>query len=573
MPPSLRGATLASTLPCAPPAQLREPTLDTREAGDAAPWRRATASHLFTQVQSQLPERHGGELFRPGGFARRADRVPIPLALAPLPPAATARLTDPAGAGGIARPGVAGEAGGAACGDLVRVELAVEEGRVAAAGYRVSGCPAATAAASALREAVEGASLEHAMSLAPADLDAMLGGMGPAHRHGCELAVEALAAALESWCSARLGDAGPEAREDRVAVAMSGGVDSAVAALLLHRAGLDVIGVTMRLWHDPASAPAARSCCAPETVRLARASAHAIGIPHVSLDVAERFRRVVVEGFVAGYANGRTPNPCVTCNGEARFAILADAARLLGARAMASGHYARVDRSGPYAVLARAGDGAKDQSYMLARLPQDVLERLRLPLGERTKDEVRAIAREAALPAADAVESQEVCFVGDGGYARFLEGTGGLASRPGPVLDESGRVVGEHGGHWRFTVGQRRGLGGGPGPARYVTRIDAGRNAVVVGPAEALAVGTLLVEDAVVHTPIGDGPLEVRVRYRGHASAGVARPDGPGRVRVDLLEPARAVAPGQTAVLYRDDVLVAVGTIAGSRGASEAEEA
>ena len=515
-----------------------------------------------------------GPLFRPGGFARRAaSRPDPPPALAPLPPAATARLNDPAGAGGLVRADAAGEAGGAACGDLVRIELAIDDGRVAAAGFRVSGCPAATAAAAAVREAVRGRTIDEAMALSPDEVDAMLGGLGSAHRHGCDLAVEALAAALEAWCSKRLGAAGPPPHPDRVAVAMSGGVDSAVAALLLRRAGLDVVGVTMRLWHDPASAPAERSCCAPDTVRLARASAHAIGIPHVSLDVAERFRRVVVEGFVAGYAEGRTPNPCVTCNGEARFAILADAAALLGAGSLASGHYARVERAGAGALLGRGRDPAKDQSYMLARLPAEVLERLMLPLGELTKDEVRALAREAGLPAADAVESQEVCFVGRGGYAGFLEGTGGLSPRPGPILDEEGRVVGEHAGHWRFTVGQRRGLGGGPGPARYVTAVDPARNAVVVGPPESLAVRAIHVEDAVLHAPLGDGPLEVRVRYRGRAAAGLAHPDGPGRLRVDLLEPARAVAPGQTAVLYRDDVLVAAGTIAGSRGASEAEEA
>ena len=489
----------------------------------------------------------------------------------PLPPAATAHLTAPVGAGGVADPDAHGEAGGAECGDLVRIELALGGGVVSEIGFRAIGCPAATAAASAACALLAGATVDDALSLTPADLDAALGGLRPAHRHGPDLVVEALARALERWFSDRLGSGSPGAGAGtRVAVAMSGGVDSAVAALLLHQAGFDVVGVTMRLWHDPAATLAERSCCAPETVRLARASAHAIGVPHLTLDVAERFRRVVVDDFVSGYAAGRTPNPCVTCNGEARFSILADAADLLGARWLASGHYARIDDAGPEPVVARARDRRKDQSYMLARLPADLLARIRFPLGGLAKDEVRARARAAAMPAADAVESQEIYFVGADGYAPFLE-RAGLDASPGPILDESGAVVGEHAGHWRFTVGQRRGLGlSGPEP-RYVTRIDAARNAVTVGGPESLAVTRLGLERVVVREDIGDAPVEIRVRYRGASVDGVARPDGPGRLVVDLDEPARGVAPGQTAALYRNDRLVAAGSIAEYPRSSETE--
>ncbi len=489
----------------------------------------------------------------------------------PLPPAATAHITAPVGAGGVADPDAYGEAGGAECGDLVRIELSVHDGVIREIGFRANGCPAATAAASAACARLAGAPVDAALSLTPAALDAALGGLRPAHRHGPDLVVEAVARALERWFSDRLGDAVPaRAATGRVAVAMSGGVDSAVAALLLHEAGFDVIGVTMRLWHDPAATLAERSCCAPETVRLARASAHTIGVPHLTLDVAERFRRVVVDDFVSGYAAGRTPNPCVTCNGEARFSILADAAALLGAHWLASGHYARIDRSGPEPAVARARDRGKDQSYMLARLPAELLARMRFPLGELTKDEVRARARAAAMPAADAVESQEICFVGADGYAPFLE-RAGLAARRGAILDEAGTVLGEHSGHWRFTVGQRRGLGlSGPAP-RYVTRIDAEHNTVTVGPPESLAVTRLGLERVVVREDIGHEPLEIRVRYRGASVDGVARPDGPGRLVVDLAEPARGVAPGQTAALYRDDRLVAAGSIAEYPRSSETE--
>jgi tRNA-uridine 2-sulfurtransferase len=183
-------------------------------------------------------------------------------------------------------------------------------------------------------------------------------------------------------------------------------------------------------------------------VRLARASAHALGIPHLTLDVAEAFRAGVVEEFIAGYRDGRTPNPCVTCNGSVRFRVLADAAALLGARGLATGHYARLARDpGGRAVLARAADAGKDQSYMLAMLDDVLRERLAFPLGGLTKARVRQMAREAGLPAADAVESQEVCFVGAGGYGPFLERAAGMAARPGPVEGASGRMLGTHAGH------------------------------------------------------------------------------------------------------------------------------
>ena len=330
-------------------------------------------------------------------------------------------LASPAGAGAMEGPDAAGESGSASCGDLVRIHLRIRGRRVREARFQAFGCGAATAAASAACARLTGATLDEALRLSAGRIDADLGGLGAARRHGPELVEDAVARALEAWFSAGIGDAGIPLDGNRVAVAMSGGVDSAVAAMLLQDAGWDVVGVTMRLWHDPSAAAAERSCCSPETVRLARAGAHALGIPHVTLDVAERFRRGVVEDFVAGYAAGRTPNPCVACNGRVRFGVLADAAARLGARAMATGHYARVerDRTGS-PLVSRAADAGKDQSYMLAMLDRAHRERLVFPLGDLRKDDVRAMARDAGLPAADAVESQEVCFVGEGGHVPFL---------------------------------------------------------------------------------------------------------------------------------------------------------
>ena len=488
----------------------------------------------------------------------------------PYPPEAMRHLASPAGAGAMAAADAVGESGSASCGDLVRIHLRIRGRRVREARFQAFGCGAATAAASAACARLTGATLDDALRLSAGRIDADLGGLGEARRHGPELVEDAVARALEAWFSARIGDPGIPLAAGRVAVAMSGGVDSAVAAMLLRDAGWDVVGVTMRLWHDPSAAAAERSCCSPETVRLARAGAHALGIPHLTLDVAERFRRGVVEDFVAGYAAGRTPNPCVACNGRVRFGVLADAAALLGARGMATGHYARMERdAGGSPLVSRAADAGKDQSYMLAMLDRAHRERLVFPLGDLRKDDVRAMARDAGLPAADAVESQEVCFVGEGGHVPFLERTGGLCAAPGPdrgrrrpPARHPPRPLALHGGaaarHRPRVAGaavraahRRRPQRRGRRPARGAGRAD-GR-----------------LGDARVHGGLGDGPLEVRLRYRGRPLRGRVVDDGPG-VRIALDDPADGVAPGQTAALYRDGRLVAAGTIAHSPTTADA---
>lgn len=474
-------------------------------------------------------------------------------------------LAAPVGAGLPDAATTVGESGSAACGDLVRVGLVIDGQTVTDAGFLAFGCPAATAAASAACARLRGAALDEALALSASRLDADLGLLGDDRRHGPEVVVDALARALESFYSRRLGEEGPGLRPDRVAVAMSGGVDSAVAAQELVAAGHDVVGVTMRLWHDPAAAAAERSCCSPETVQQARACAHLIGIPHLTLDVAERFRRGVVREFIAGYEAGATPNPCITCNGSVRFSVLAEAAALLGAGRLASGHYARLTEGADGPVITAARDAAKDQSYMLAELDAGLRRRLDLPLGELSKDEVRRRARAAALPAADAVESQEVCFVGVGGYGPFLERNSDLSPREGLIIDRAGTVRGTHQGYWNFTVGQRRGLGLSSPVPLYVLATDADRNTVTVGPRDQLATRSLHLAPATVHDDI-EGPLEIRVRYRGRPLAGTVAPAGPDALRVELDEPADGVAPGQTAAAYRDGRLVATGRVTTTAG-------
>jgi len=487
------------------------------------------------------------------------------------PPEIIRHIANPTGAGALADANAIGESGAVGCGDVVRIQLRIDGERVVQARFLAYGCPAALAAASAACAALEGAGVAAAMLLSADRLDAELGGLGDARRHGAEIVADALARALEAWFSGRLGEQGLPLAAGRVAVAMSGGVDSAVAALLLRDAGWDVVGVTMRLWHDPAAVAAERSCCSPETVRLARASAHALGIPHLTIDAAEPFREGVVEEFMAGYKAGLTPNPCVVCNGSVRFRVLAQAAALVGARGLATGHYARVVagvNGGP--VLAAAADDAKDQSYMLSMLGPDMLARLVFPLGELTKSEVRARARAAALPAAEAVESQEICFVGAEGYGPFLERNAGLAPEFGPIVALDGTPIGEHQGYWRFTVGQRKGIGVAASAPLYVLGTDPARNAVVVGPRDALATWGLELRPAVAHDVLDlDAPFEVRVRYRGEALPGRAVvPIDESGVLVDLAAPAAGVAPGQTATIYQAGRLVLAGTIAVSHPSS-----
>jgi tRNA-specific 2-thiouridylase len=342
----------------------------------------------------------------------------------------------------------------------------------------------------------------------------------------------------------------------RVAVAMSGGVDSAVALL---RAGPHAIGVTLRLWLDPQGPDAERACCSPEAVVAARETCHALGLPHVTLDLREEFRRAVVDPFVRAYARGETPNPCIRCNGGFRFAELLAFARRAGAMRLATGHYARTRLHRGRLLLARAADPAKDQSYMLGRIDPRLLERLWFPLGEQTKDETRGEAAAAGLAAARRRESQEACFLAGGDYRDFLA-RHGLTPADGAIVGEDGSELGRHGGYWRFTPGQRRGLGvGGPEPL-YALRTVAASNTVVVGPREALAVQSVAVRGR-LH--VDADAVEAKLRH--------ASPPIPARViatqrgfRLELERPAYGVARGQAAVLYEDGAVVGAGLITGT---------
>ncbi len=355
-------------------------------------------------------------------------------------------------------------------------------------------------------------------------------------------------------------------RGARVVLAMSGGVDSAVSAVRLREAGLDVIGVTMKNWCYADTGADARSCCSLEAIDDARAVCDRLGIRHLVVDTEARFGAAVIDDFVAEYARGRTPNPCVRCNRVVRFDTLAEWADRLDADFLATGHYARVFlRDDGTRLVARPVHRAKDQSYFLAGLTPAQLERAVFPLGDLDKPTVRALARGAGLPVAEKPESQEVCFIPGGSLREFLEGR--VDMRPGPVVTDDGRQVGRHDGLAAYTVGQRRGLGVALGEPMYVVALDRERNAVVVGPEASLARGglraTLVFADASLDgvAPRTPPALTAQIRSR-HRAAPVREVVREGEtVRVTFADPQRAVAPGQTVAFYRGDIVVGAGVI------------
>ncbi len=336
---------------------------------------------------------------------------------------------------------------------------------------------------------------------------------------------------------------------------MSGGVDSAAAAQLALDAGEDVVAVTLELWSDPGT-DGDKSCCSPQAVTGARALAHRMGIPHFTLDLRHRFRADVVDDFLAGYAGGGTPNPCVRCNGLVRFDAMLALAGDLGAPRLATGHYARIadDGSGP---LVRAGaDPAKDQSYVLARLTGGELERLRFPLGGLAKPHVRELAGAAGLPVARKPESQDLCFLAGSNGPDFMRRHGAPPADGGAIVDRAGTVLGHHDGHHRFTVGQRRGIGVAATEPLYVLAKDARANRVVVGTRAELAVRSVTVAPLVFHRPAARA-TSVRLRYHAPAVPCTVA-DG---TRIELQREVARPAPGQTACLMDGDLVVGWGTM------------
>jgi len=354
---------------------------------------------------------------------------------------------------------------------------------------------------------------------------------------------------------------------ERILAAMSGGIDSSVMAALLHRAGFEVVGVSMQLFDKTrgGTVPEAEGkCCTLDDFQDARRVAFQCGFPHYVLDLEERFQEAVIEPFVAGYLRGETPSPCIRCNQHLKFRALLDRADAMGCGHVATGHYARITRDGLGYHLRKAFDAAKDQSYFLFTHDQESLARTLFPLAGLAKPEVRQLARELGLHLAEKAESQEICFI-PGRYDGYIEDVGRAPARsgPGPIRHLDGRELGRHEGYWRFTVGQRKGIGVAFASPLFVVRVDPETDTVWVGGEEDLLGRTFVAGETswCLEPPAGPLPCRVKIRSRGAEAEAVVHPMAGRRARVELLEPQRAIAPGQAAVFYAGDEVLGGGWI------------
>jgi tRNA-uridine 2-sulfurtransferase len=513
-------------------------------------------------------------------------------------------LTSRHGRGRAPDGGALGVAGTRLCGDVVRVTLALDPAgeRVGTLGWEAEACGATIASLSAVAELVEGMGVLDVARLGAHEVAAELGGLSAGKFHAAELVADALARALgaavrergalapptaagalpvpadagsdaapaEAPARPNAGPpaAGPTGPPERTLVAMSGGVDSAVVALLTAReaegGGGDAVAVTLELWADEENDDE-RSCCSATAVRSARALAHRMGLPHLTLDLRAEFRAGVVTPFLEEHRAGLTPNPCVRCNGHVRLDAMLELADRVGAATLATGHYARVEHDPERGPLLRAAvDAWKDQTYMLAALQPSSLERMRFPLGDLTKPQVRALAAEARLPVASKADSQDLCFLAGTSRSAFLARHAGIEQEPGEIVDSAGSVIGRHTGHQGYTVGQRRGLGVAAAEPLYVLRTDAASNRVVAGTRAELETRTVPVRGARLHRD-GARVDRVKLRYRakplparllGDPAAGSHR-----RLEIALEEPVDGAAPGQMACLMDGDVVVGWATI------------
>ena len=349
-------------------------------------------------------------------------------------------------------------------------------------------------------------------------------------------------------------------------VGMSGGVDSSATAALLFEQGYDVIGITLKLWPQDCVSRAEDKCCGPQAVMDARAVCHKLGVPYYLIDEADQFQTKVIQYFADEYKAGRTPNPCVMCNQNLKFGRLIDRADQLGADYIATGHFARVEKSpdGSRTLLKRGRDLRKDQSYFLFSLRQDQLRRAMFPLGEKTKSDTREVARHCHLKTADKEESMEICFVPDNNYGRFLQQAKLAQKHEGEIVDLHGRVLGRHEGIEFYTIGQRKGLGVSSPKPLYVVELEPETNRVVVGDETALERDTFMVDRCnwiAFETPPEHFEVTAKIRYNHPGAAATVTPLSGGRAEVRLHAAQRAITPGQAAVFYQDDLVIGGGWI------------
>jgi tRNA-specific 2-thiouridylase len=467
-------------------------------------------------------------------------------------------LTSPQGEGHVPENAITVTVGGGSCCDTVTISLQTDGRTITDAGFSADGCGASLAAGSAAISLIRNRTLFEAARIGPTDIAEELGGLSPGKLHAAEVASDALARALGQLARDHGAVPGPAGPGNRTLVAMSGGVDSSVVALLAARAG-EAVAVTLELWADSEN-DTSKSCCSASAVSQARALAQSMGLAHFTLDLKTQFKAGVVEPFIESYKTGETPNPCVGCNGHVRLDAMLDLADRLGCATLETGHYARVEDG----LLRAAADPAKDQTYMLAALSPESLQRMRFPLGELTKPQVRAIAADAGMSVASKGDSQDLCFLAGTSRARFLERHGEIRPQRGEVVDTEGSVLGSHDGHELYTVGQRRGLHVAVGEPLYVLDKQADTNRVVVGSERQLLADRVRVRGARLHR---DGGRVDRVKLRYRSKPLAARVSGEvaaGRHRelmLELDEPVLGAAPGQLACLMDGELIIGWATI------------
>lgn len=464
-------------------------------------------------------------------------------------------LTNPVGHGYVPANAFTASAGSPECGNKVHFHIVLDSDRVADAGFEEDGCETLMVVGSMIVERIIGQHIFDAALISLPQINAELGGLPPVKLRAAELVLDSMAVALGR---ATYQTGSVEADPGRTLVAMSGGVDSSVVAVMAREAGGTPVAVTLELWRD-AENDEESSCCSITAVRAARQQAHNLDIPHFTLDLRAEFAEGVVKPFINAYRDGKTPNPCVSCNGDVRLDAMVDMADRLGAATLSTGHYARITNDGEGPLLAAAADPKKDQTFMLAAVKPSILQRLKFPLGANDKTVTRAIANKHGLVSANLKDSQDLCFLAGTSRSEFLARHGKIISRPGDIVDTAGNTLATHQGVDNFTIGQRKGLGiSWKDEPWFVIRIDPGKSHVIVGKRADLSRMEVSLRGVRLHRD-SDRVTHVRLRYHSEAvpcTIDVLTAGRHPRATVVLKSPTENFAPGQSAQLLCGDLVV-----------------